>query len=104
MALTYAYADKYLGSKITESIEDRATADIAALGDFSASAYWIEQLIVVQAYCIACAEFMAEPEDLYAAKLKHYQSLLKEHLTKAREAVAETGTTVSAGTITLERR
>lgn len=109
MPLTYTYADAYLASRVTEARENAAVAYVSDLGTFPAA--WVERLVILRAYIIACTESMQAPDDLFAAKLAAYRKDFAEALPLAKsaqaQADAEAGTEpVGAGsifTVTLER-
>ncbi len=90
--LTYTYADEYLSQLITDDREARATADVALLGTFPAA--WLERLVRLRAYILTCQESQAAPDDLFSAKLKHYQKEFDAILPAAQAAAdAETSDT-----------
>lgn len=84
MALTYTYADAYLAAQITTDRETRAIADVAAIATFSAD--WKQRLVILRAYIIACLECQAQPDDLFAQKLKHYRAEWESTLAHAKLA------------------
>lgn len=102
MALTYTYADAYLGRSVTEERETRAIADIEAIATFSAT--WKEKLVVLRAYIITCLECQAQPDDLYAAKLKNYRVDYDTVLGQARANTDDAdGNPLPSLTVELER-
>jgi hypothetical protein len=99
MALTYTYPDAYLQPYCTEDREVRAQAEVALYSDqlpdgqvFSSE--WLERLTITQTYIIAALENMADPEDLFTAKLKAYRQQLDAQLPQALAAAASTAGTV----------
>jgi hypothetical protein len=99
MALTYTYPDAYLSPYCTEDREIRAQAEVALFSEqlpdeqvFSAD--WLERLTITQTYIIASLENMADPEDLFTAKLKAYRQQLDTQLPQAIAAAAATAGTV----------
>lgn len=84
MPLLHTYADAYLKAQVTEDRETRAVADVAALGTFTAP--WPAKLAVLRAYVIACLECQAQPDDLFAQKLKHYRQEFESALAMAKAA------------------
>lgn len=89
MALTNTYQDAYLKAQVTEDRENRATAEVSTFGTFAAD--WTSRLVVLRAYMITCLECQAQPDDLFAQKLKHYRQEWDSTLIQARNASAETG-------------
>lgn len=96
------YADAYLKAQVTDDRELRAAADVAAYGTFGAS--WLEKLTIIRAYIITCLECQAQPDDLFASKLKHYREEWDVTLASA-QAAAETdgGSGLAVFSIPLER-
>lgn len=76
------YKDPYLANLVTPDREERAIADVAALGRFSGD--FAERLTVIRAYVITCIECQASPDDLFVQKLKHYQREYDATLVQAR--------------------
>lgn len=88
---TYVYNDRYLSKFITNDVEARAIADVAVLaGSATFSAPWIQRLAIAQAYVLAALENQADPEDLFAAKLKTYRQQLEVLLPQARYDASQT--------------
>lgn len=83
----FTYYDAYLKDLVTQGHEDRALADVDAIADFAAD--WREKLGVLRAYILVCLESMAEPEDLFTAKLTQYRKEWTETLAKARSATTD---------------
>jgi hypothetical protein len=99
---TYVYADAYLKSQVTDDRETRAIADVAAIATFSAD--WAQKLAILRAYILTCLECQAQPDDLFAQKLKHYRAEWDSVLTQAKAATTDTdGLPLPALTIPLER-
>lgn len=94
MPIVHTYADAYLRAQITEDRETRATADVAALGTFAGT--WPGKLTVLRAYVIACLECQAQPDDLFAQKLKHYRQEFESALGMAKAASPATDGTPRA--------
>lgn len=103
------YLDAYLAPYCIAERETRASAEVdrmAAGAGVTLSDDWAEQLTVVQCYILAALENQAEPDDLFASKLKAYRqrfdALLPQAIAAAR---AEAGTVSSIGmlSIPLER-
>lgn len=87
MALTYTYADAYLKAQVTEDRENRAEEDVDAIATFAAE--WKEKLTILRAYIIACLECQAQPDDLFAQKLKHYRQEWEGALASAKSATLD---------------
>ena len=88
MPTVYTYPDAYLSKYCTVDREARATADVAAIGTTFASA-WTERLVILRTYVLACLENMADPEDLFTAKLKQYRMEYADVLAQARAATPD---------------
>lgn len=102
MPLTHTYFDAYLKTHVTPEREERAAAEVAALGTFGAD--WRARLVVRRAYVITCLECQASPDDLFAQKLKHYRQEFDALLVQARAAtLAPTGKPFALFSIGLER-
>ena len=102
MPLTYTYADAYLKAQVTEDRENRAEADVDAIATFSAE--WKQKLTIIRAYIIACLESQAQPDDLFAQKLKHYRQEWDALLPQAKAATTDDdGNVLTSFTISLER-
>lgn len=109
MAATYTYPDAYLARFCTEEREARAIADVQVYADDAAitfSAEWLERLVILQTYILACLENQADAEDLFTAKLKSYRAefsaKLPQALLAANEAAGEISN-VGMFSIPLER-
>lgn len=109
MPIIYTYPDAYLARFCDEDRETRAGEEVALFAEGAGvtfSAEWAERLIILQTYILACLENQAEPDDLFAAKLKAYRSQLVAQLPRAVAAAqAEAGTISNVGlfSIPLER-
>ena len=102
MPLTYTYADAYLKAQVTEDRETRAVADVNAIATFAAA--WLEKLAILRAYIIVCLECQAQPDDLFAQKLKHYRQEWETALAAAKAATEDDeGNPLPSLTISLER-
>ena len=107
MALTYPYADGYLAPLLTDAREDRAEADVAALGTLPAA--WVQRLVILRAYIITCLECQKMPDDTFGTKLSAYRKEWEPTLAQARSAqkviddAAGTGTSYSPFSVSLER-
>lgn len=100
MALTLTYDDAYLAPLIAdhEAWETRALADVAQLGTFPAP--WPDKLAVLRAYLLCCLESLADEQDVFSAKLKHYRNEYAATLQAARLALA-TASVTTPGPLTL---
>mgnify|MGYP000849606024 CR=1 FL=1 len=102
MSLTYTYADAYLKGQMTAYRETRAMADVDAIATFAAS--WREKLVILRAYIVACLECQAQPDDLFAQKLKHYRTEWEIVLAQARATVEDdAGLPLVSFSVSLER-
>lgn len=102
MALTQTYQDAYLKAHVTQDRETRATAEVATFGTFAAN--WTARLVVLRAYIITCLECQAQPDDLFAQKLKHYRLEWDSTLLQARtDTPSADGKPFSLFSINLER-
>jgi len=102
----YTYHDAYLQKFATNEREARAIADVAVMaGTATLSSAWIERLVVIQTYILACLENQGDPDDLFTAKLKTYRQQLEVALPQARYAASVTAEEVGFGLfgVTLER-
>ena len=96
------YPDAYLAKHCTDEREERAFAQVDTYGAFPAA--WRERLAVLRCYILACLENQADPEDLYAAKLKAYRSEWEALIPQARAAIETTdGSRPSMFSVPLER-
>jgi hypothetical protein len=95
---TYSYPDAYLGKFCTSERETRALAivqDSATTAGVTLSADWLERVTVAQTYVLAALENQADPEDLFAAKLKAYRQQLDALMPQAIAAARRTAGTIS---------
>lgn len=100
MALIYTYPDAYLAKFATEEREARAIADVelrATTAGYTFSAEWLERLVIVQVYILACLENQADAEDLFTAKLKSYRAQFDVLLPQALQAAATAAETPGGG-------
>ena len=72
--------------------------DFATLSDF-----WRERLITLRAYILVCLEHQANPDDLYAAKLKNYRADFDATLAQARASAPDAAGSAFVFSIPLER-
>lgn len=106
---TYTYPDAYLARFCTQDREDRALAIVqgmAATAGVTLAADWLERLTIAHTYILAALENQADPEDLFAAKLKAYRQQFDALLPQAIAAARRTaGTTSNLGllSVPLER-
>ena len=102
MPLAHTYYDAYLKNHVTTEREDRATAEVAEYGAFAAE--WTARLVVLRTYVITCLECQAQPDDLFAQKLKHYRSEFETVLAQARAATPDDdGNPLPVFSVPLER-
>ena len=109
MPLTHPYHDQYLGPLVTGPTEERAVADVDALGSFPAA--WAARLVVLRTYILTCLDSQRAPEDLFTAKLAVYRKEFDATLPQAKAAQAaaeaEAGNAPSGGasiyTVELQR-
>lgn len=95
---TPTFADAYLSHHITPERIDRATAEVAALGTLPEP--WPARLLLLRAYIITALECQAQPDDLFAHKLKHYRQEWDAALVQAR-AAASAGSSGGGGSAVL---
>lgn len=93
------YYDGYLASKITQGREERAYADVDAVGAFASP--WRDKLAVLRAYIITCLECQATADDLYSAKLAAYRKEFETTLAQARAAVVPEAGEAPASPLTI---
>lgn len=100
---TLSYPDAYLAKFCTTEREVRAYADVDSAGTFATA--WRDKLAVLRCYVIACLENQAQPDDLFAAKLKSYRFEYETMLAQAKAATvdADTGLAAASFTVSLER-
>ena len=100
--MQHSYQDAYLKAQITEERHTRAASEVVAIGNFTSD--WFARLVVLRAYMIVCLECQAQPDDLFAQKLKHYRQEWEQALPQAQAAAASsTGGKLQLFTIALER-
>ena len=95
----YVYLDAYLAPFCTDEREDRAQAEVARLASAAAVTLtdeWTQQLVVVQCYILAALENQAQPDDLFASKLKAYRQRFDTLLPQAVAAARQTAGVVSS--------
>ena len=82
------YGDSYLLPRIDKNPEweERARADVAALGAFPE--YWADRLVMLRVYITCCLESLAREDDVFSVKLREYRAEYKAALTEARAAAA----------------
>jgi hypothetical protein len=85
-----SYQNAYLAKFCNDERESRAFEDVDALGTFATD--WRNRLATVRCYIIACLENQAQPDDLFADKLKHYRSEYGTLTTQAKAATVDTVT------------
>lgn len=81
------YYDAYLQPLVTQDYEDRAEADVDALGTFATE--WRDRLVVLRVYVLLCLESMSAADDLFAAKLAQYRKEFDATFGKARAATTD---------------
>jgi hypothetical protein len=62
-----------------------------------------ERLVILRAYIIVCLEHQANPDDLYAAKLKNYRAEFDAGLARARASVPDAAGSSFVFSVPLER-
>ena len=98
------YDDAYLSTRIDSDLEERAVAFIDTLDSAGTlSDFWRERLITLRAYILVCLEHQANPDDLYAAKLKNYRSDFDATLAQARASAPDAAGSAFVFSIPLER-
>ena len=102
MALVYTYYDAYLKAHVTDERETRATAEVAEYGTFAAE--WVARLVPLRTYVITCLECQAQPDDLFASKLKNYRTEFDSVLLQARaDTLDEESNPLPTMTVPIER-
>jgi hypothetical protein len=102
MALEHTYYDAYLKAHVTEERETRAASEVAEFGTFATE--WEDRLEVLRTYVITCLECQAQPDDLFAQKLKNYRAEFDSVLAQARAATQDQdGNPLTVLTIPIER-
>lgn len=96
MAL-YSYSDAYLAPFCDTDRETRAQAEVDLLETASGVTFsddWNERLVIMKTYVLAAVENQADPDDLFAAKLKayrqHFEALLPQAIAAARTTAGVT--------------
>ena len=91
------YTDPSLKNEASAPRVLQATADIAAMGTFTAS--WTARLIELRVYIIICQECMSAEGDLYHSKLKAYRDefALARDFAKAANDALNPGTGTGSG-------
>lgn len=98
---TLTYTDAYLKTRVSDSIETRAFADIDVLGTFAAE--WRNRLATIRAYILACLEHGGEQDDTFAVKLGQYRKEWDFVLAQAKRANAGTDSFVGLISQPIER-
>lgn len=102
MAIAYTYFDAYLKAHVTEERENRAFAEVAEYGTFATE--WAERLTILRAYVITCLECQAQPDDLFAQKLKNYRAEFDSVIAQAKADTDDAeGNPLPTLTVSLER-
>lgn len=103
MALTLTYDDAYLKDRITDPLEARAAQEVDDMRIGAIADNVRERLVVLRAYILVCLEHQANPDDLYAAKLKNYRAEFDAALARARASVPDAAGSSFVFSIPLER-
>ena len=103
MALTLTYDDAYLKDRITDPLEERAMQEVDDMALGAVADNVRERLVILRAYILVCLEHQANPDDLYAAKLKNYRSEFDAALARARASVPDAAGSWFVFSIPLER-
>lgn len=82
MPLVHTYYDAYLKNHVTVERETRAASEVVDIGNFAEA--WNTRLTILRAYILTCMECQAQPDDLFAQKLKHYRAEFDAVLAQAR--------------------
>lgn len=85
---TLTYTDAYLKTRVTDSVETRALADVDNIGTFPTE--WRSKLAVVRAYIITCLELGGQSDDTYSVKLGQYNREWDFTLGQAKQAANAT--------------
>lgn len=102
MPLAHTYNDAYLKNYVTEEREARAAAEVAEKGAYAAE--WVARLVVLRAYVIVCLECQAQPDDLFAQKLKNYRAEFDSVLAQAKADTTDAaGNPVPVFSLAIER-
>lgn len=103
MALTLTYDDAYLKDRIADPLEARAAQEVDDMRIGAIADNVRERLVILRAYIIVCLEHQANPDDLYAAKLKNYRAEFDAALARARASVPDAAGSSFVFSIPLER-
>ena len=103
MALTLTYDDAYLKDRITDPLEVRAAQEVDDMRIGAIADNVRERLVILRAYIIVCLEHQANPDDLYAAKLKNYRAEFDAALARARASVPDAAGSSFVFSVPLER-
>ena len=97
------YDDAYLTTRIDSDLEERAMQEVddMALGAIADNVR--ERLVILRAYILVCLEHQANPDDLYAAKLKNYRAEFDAALARARASVPDAAGSSFVFSVPLER-
>lgn len=90
----HTYTDGYLAPQVTTAREDKAIAEVDALGTFPTE--WRDRLVICRAYVITCIECMRSADDTFSAKLSAYRKDWEALLVQAR--LAQAAAEAAAGT------
>jgi len=80
--MDYQYKDPFLATLVTQTNEDVAVADLAALGDFKQAD--LDTLVPYRAYVLCCIDSMKAPDDVFSVKKKAYEKEFSDALILAR--------------------
>ena len=103
MALTLTYDDACLKDRITDPLEARAAQEVDDMRIGAIADNVRERLVILRAYIIVCLEHQANPDDLYAAKLKNYRAEFDAALARARASVPDAAGSSFVFSVPLER-
>jgi hypothetical protein len=97
-----SYQDAYLAKFCNDERETRAFDDVDAAGTFDT--VWRNKLATVRTYILACMENQAQPDDLFASKLKHYRAEFSDLIAQAKASIPDDeGNPIAVFSIPLER-
>ena len=101
--MSIVYNDAFLSKFCTEDRENRAYSYVDDLGTFSTA--WRDELAKIRCYILAAMENQAQPDDLFAEKIKTYNAEFNGSLAFARIDEASTAEDPSPGifSIPIER-
>lgn len=103
MSLTLTYDDAYLKDRINDPLEARAAQEVDDMRIGAIADNMRKRLVVLRAYILVCLEHQANPDDLYAAKLKNYRAEFDAALARARASVPDAAGSSFVFSIPLER-